>query len=367
MELLLEVVGMGKKALGPAAVHRFNNHGGVIGRGAECDWVLPDPARRLSGRHAIVSHQKGRFFLTDISKNGIYLGVNHRLPKNEPIAVADGSVFFVGALGIRANVLSASGAEETPAPTKETRLGNQNPTQVLIDQVAAKFKNNGHSSLATAKTTPDRVSFDASQGASLINSQQATRLKSAMASGLNIPFQQVEKLPLEPLVYQLAVSVRLFMRGMVDTWQSRSQLKSQLKQELTLVGEANNNPFKFAANEHQAIASLLHSSETDSDALASAIAQCFKDIEAHQTSSHDGVEQAVRSLLYLLSPDRVARATESEGKSKWSFGLGRINRWKQYCQYHRQLANNPNLASELAELGTLQGEAKGQSAEWEES
>ena len=367
MELLMEVVGMGKRALGPSAVHRFTNHGGVIGRGADCDWVLPDPARRLSGRHAIVSHQKGRFFLTDISKNGIYLGVNHRLPKNEPIAVADGSVFFVGALGIRANVLSGGSAPETPSSSKETRLGNQNPTQVLIDQVTAKFRNNGDSSLATAKTTPHQVSFDATKGAGLPNSQQTTRLKSAIASGLNVPFQQVEKLPLESLVYHLAVSVRLFMRGMVDTWQSRSQLKSQLKQELTLVGEANNNPFKFAANERQAIASLLHSSETDSQALASAIAQCFKDIETHQTSSHDGVEQAVRSLLYLLSPDRVARATESEGKSKWRFGLGRGSRWARYCQYHRQLANNPNLASELAELGTLQEGSKGQSTDWEDT
>src|ERR1700756_3276589 len=44
-----------------------------IGRGASCDWTLPDPSRQVSSRHAVVSYRDGRYFLADISSNGTRL------------------------------------------------------------------------------------------------------------------------------------------------------------------------------------------------------------------------------------------------------------------------------------------------------
>jgi type VI secretion system protein len=44
-----------------------------IGRGAGNDWVLPDPARFLSKEHCVVSADDGRFVLTDLSSNGVYI------------------------------------------------------------------------------------------------------------------------------------------------------------------------------------------------------------------------------------------------------------------------------------------------------
>src|ERR687891_598286 len=41
-----------------------------IGRGADSDWVLPDPARQLSKRHCVVERRGGARFLTDTSANG---------------------------------------------------------------------------------------------------------------------------------------------------------------------------------------------------------------------------------------------------------------------------------------------------------
>ncbi len=45
----------------------------VIGRGAECDWVLPDPDRLLSKRHCELAFQGTVFVLRDTSTNGVFL------------------------------------------------------------------------------------------------------------------------------------------------------------------------------------------------------------------------------------------------------------------------------------------------------
>jgi type VI secretion system protein len=53
----------------------FSEQGGSIGRRDDNDWVLPDPERFISGRHAVISFDDGRFFITDVSSNGVF--INH--------------------------------------------------------------------------------------------------------------------------------------------------------------------------------------------------------------------------------------------------------------------------------------------------
>ncbi len=44
---------------------------GTIGRTVDNDWVLPDPERFISSRHAAISYEGGRYFINDRSTNGI--------------------------------------------------------------------------------------------------------------------------------------------------------------------------------------------------------------------------------------------------------------------------------------------------------
>ena len=53
----------------------FDQAGGSIGRREDNDWVLPDPERFVSGCHALISFSDDRFFVTDVSSNGVFL--NH--------------------------------------------------------------------------------------------------------------------------------------------------------------------------------------------------------------------------------------------------------------------------------------------------
>jgi type VI secretion system FHA domain protein len=52
---------------------RFGPAGGVIGRGAQCSWVLADPERILSKEHAAIRYQDGVFSLTALGRNGVFI------------------------------------------------------------------------------------------------------------------------------------------------------------------------------------------------------------------------------------------------------------------------------------------------------
>ena len=107
MQLVFEVCPAGPEGAAPDLRKTFNGAGGVIGRGASCDWTLPDPSRQVSSRHAVVSYRDGRYFLADISSNGTRLaGSGARLRGGQEHPIEDGTVFQLGPLNIRARLAS---------------------------------------------------------------------------------------------------------------------------------------------------------------------------------------------------------------------------------------------------------------------
>jgi type VI secretion system protein len=73
MALRLRVVSEHANRLGQRATKLFGVHGGTIGRAADNDWILPDPERYLSGKHARIDFRAGTFVLVDTSSNGTYV------------------------------------------------------------------------------------------------------------------------------------------------------------------------------------------------------------------------------------------------------------------------------------------------------
>jgi type VI secretion system FHA domain protein len=73
MALRLRVVSDHASRLGQQATKVFGVHGGSIGRGTDNDWILPDPERYLSGKHARIDFRAGAYILVDTSSNGTYV------------------------------------------------------------------------------------------------------------------------------------------------------------------------------------------------------------------------------------------------------------------------------------------------------
>ena len=118
MTLRLRVVSDQRRSLGDRSSIVFTVDGGTIGRSADNDWVLPDPLRYVSAHHARVQFRNGRYFLQDVSTNGVFVN-------DEPEALArrgsegyplrNGDVVRIGDYQIVAALDAAT--EQPPAET----------------------------------------------------------------------------------------------------------------------------------------------------------------------------------------------------------------------------------------------------------
>ena len=63
----------------------------------ENDWILPDPDRYISGRHATIDYKGGMYYLADTSSNGVYMnGEVEPIGKGNPRRLFDGDRMRMG-------------------------------------------------------------------------------------------------------------------------------------------------------------------------------------------------------------------------------------------------------------------------------
>lgn len=109
--------------------HVFGPEGGVFGRSARCDWVLPDPQRILSSVHGRIIMQNGGFLLMDESTNGIFLqGATDPVGRGNAVPLTNGMRFHAGQLTVEVEVLpSASMAGGLPVQAAQSNLLQSSP------------------------------------------------------------------------------------------------------------------------------------------------------------------------------------------------------------------------------------------------
>ena len=97
MALRLAIVSEHAARLGQQATKVFGVHGGSIGRSKENDWILPDPDRYLSGKHARIDFRAGKYVLVDTSSNGTYInGAQVPLGKYHDYTLKEGDYVRLG-------------------------------------------------------------------------------------------------------------------------------------------------------------------------------------------------------------------------------------------------------------------------------
>jgi type VI secretion system protein len=97
MALRLRVVSEHAIRLGEQSTKVFGVHGGTIGRATDNEWILPDPERYLSGKHARVDFRAGSYVLVDTSSNGTYInGAQVPLGKYHDYQLKEGDYVRLG-------------------------------------------------------------------------------------------------------------------------------------------------------------------------------------------------------------------------------------------------------------------------------
>ncbi|MCW8856427.1 MAG: FHA domain-containing protein, partial [Kangiella sp.] len=68
-QLTLRITSFHRLTPDQVATKTFDRVGGVIGRSADSDWILPDPEKIVSSTHAVISFEAGGYSVTDYSTN----------------------------------------------------------------------------------------------------------------------------------------------------------------------------------------------------------------------------------------------------------------------------------------------------------
>ena len=110
MPLELKIVSEHADLVGDDAVREYHEGGGTIGRSLQNDWILPDPDRFISGRHAVIDFKGGIYYLADTSSNGVYVN-NEMEPigKGNPRRLFDGDRLRLGDFEIQVAIEQAVG------------------------------------------------------------------------------------------------------------------------------------------------------------------------------------------------------------------------------------------------------------------
>ena len=113
MALRLKIVSENAASAGEHARWTFGVNGGRIGRHTSNDWVLRDPERYVSGRHAEIEHRGGAWLLRDTSTNGTFVNdADEALGPDRPHELTNGDRFRIGEYEIEVEI---TGGNDFPA------------------------------------------------------------------------------------------------------------------------------------------------------------------------------------------------------------------------------------------------------------
>ncbi|MCJ7556882.1 MAG: type VI secretion system-associated FHA domain protein TagH [Gammaproteobacteria bacterium] len=96
MTLKIKVTGRYAKSFKDNAQKEFTVHGGTMGRSVDNTWVLPDPHRHISGKHAAILNKDGHYFVLDTSTNGVFMNkASTRIGRGNSARLSDGDTFRI--------------------------------------------------------------------------------------------------------------------------------------------------------------------------------------------------------------------------------------------------------------------------------
>ena len=109
MRLTLRLVNAPEGTDRSAALLGFDARGGTIGRSPTNSHVIKDPTNRISSQHASIDMDAGKFFLTDLSRNGVVVNEDARpVGRGNRRLIADGDRIEFGPLLYAAAITGVS-------------------------------------------------------------------------------------------------------------------------------------------------------------------------------------------------------------------------------------------------------------------
>ncbi|AVD85867.1 type VI secretion system-associated FHA domain protein TagH [Pseudomonas sp. SWI44] len=368
MELVFELVDRRQHTRTDSPSKSFGRSGGHIGRAKDCHWCIEDEKRHLSSHHAEVTYREGAFYLTDQSSNGIRLASSGaQLRKGEAYRIEQGAVYQMGDIEVRARLIETDraldvglgipGSDIIPddaflALDPLSALDNEEARLAPMDELAAMtlpdtpakqradYAQIDRENIIVPTLVPAPVTEPAPQPAP--RERRSEAFWERFGAALGVDLAGLDDQAREDLAVQAAGLLRHSIGALQQSLRTRSELKNELRLSLTTPQGASRNPIKAPLEADQALGELLKPRRPGQLSAEQAVAQAFRDLQAHQVALLGASRSALRSTLEHFAPSQLALQFERLGRKPW-FG----SRWKQYVRYHEALSADADWSERL--------------------
>lgn len=372
MELVFEMLNTKQFVPTELCQKTFKQAGGVIGRGDDCDWIIPDRKRHLSSHHAVISYRDGAFYLTDTSSNGIQVSDSGaRLRKGEAVRIEHGSLYVLGDFEIRARLIRDPAVFDVEVGRPQA-AGSIIPDDAFLDldPLNALDQQERVYSEIEELISPRTVIQDTRQRADyaridmeslmvpelveapLAAEPVAPRVVERQSEGfweqfgvaLGVDLKDLGHDTKEALALNAARLLKQSIGGLQQSLRTRSELKNELRLAQTLVQGTHKNPLKFAVDAGEALDILLQPNKPGQMPAGQAISRAFRDLQAHQVALLTASRAAVRSTLEHFSPQQLTLRFERDNKPLLATSG---SRWRAYGRYHQALRQDDDWSERL--------------------
>lgn len=326
MPLELKIVSDNADLVGDDNIREFGDEGGTIGRSLQNDWILPDPDRYVSSRHATIDYKGGVYYLLDTSSNGVYVNDDvEPIGKGNPRRLFDGDRLRMGDFQIEVSVDSG---ESLVMPLDEKPSVAPDHIEQFVDEVSIRT---GMQMLDEEEITGDDVFQSALFGGPakpVVKERQvevehkilhdpkspslevtAEDLFDSFLDGLGISRAELHPSVSRPDMMLTAGQVlRESVTGMTELLQNRANLKHTFRLDQTTVLPRHNNPMKLSDNTNDLLKQLLVGGEGDYLGARDSIREVCRDLNNHQAAFLDAMNSA-----FIEFADRFDPAELQEG------------------------------------------------------
>jgi type VI secretion system protein len=399
MTLRLRVVSDQRRSLGDRSSIVFTVDGGTIGRSADNDWVLPDPLRYVSAHHARVQFRSGRFYLQDLSTNGVFVN-----DETEPLsrrgsdgyALRNGDVIRVGDYQIvvaldadneprhddtgAAAVPTSIHALHTHGRAAQTDIGamlnlddllipDNTPTgeQMLpVNAYGQAIVQAPVRSLAAAprpvpNTDPDEdslarrverlakaarrdISNGVSNGAQAANGAQLFDVSTGLQVFCRGAGIDADKLPADAQTRFLHLAGQLFREALVgfkDLDRSRSESRNRFRIELPPPEPDDPRPSLSRSTVEDLLLGLLTRHESRSLDAVQWLRETVTEAKTHEAATAQATRAAFVEFLDRLDPAELEARFERAARRGKARSADKAQYWEMFTTFYRNLIEMP--------------------------
>lgn len=359
MSCRLEIVSEHREIVGDDAVREFNETGGTIGRSLQNDWILPDPDRYISGRHATIDFKGGIYYLVDTSSNGVYInGDCEPVGKGNVRRLFNGDVLRFGDFEIHVEIEHGESIV-MPLDEPESKVREHVASLVSEDSIATgvqlldedeltgddEFQNalfGAPTDSGVAKRAAQKVEEKVDREkpvdpkplaeADLV----ATDLLDSFLDGLGLSRTELHpSADLAEIMQNAGEVLREFVEGVTALLQSRANMKNAFRLDQTTVLPRHNNPLKLSANTRDSMMQLLVGKEGEYLGPRDAVREVCRDLLFHQDAFLDAMNNAFSEFADRFEPEELSdgfkRNLSNNLFTRW---LNKSKFWDMYCDLY---------------------------------